>query len=593
MREGSVSNALTLLSMLAVVAMTACVDGQRARFSDDVPTATDTTDTQTGDTGLEVDVAVNDTVVDTVPDTAPDTTHTDSVDDTTVVADVTECRNDSDCVPVTANVCLSYGCVNKVCRETRFSETPCSDGNACTVDDTCRLGVCVPSGELDCEVFHKDCWVAKSRVCDPSIGCDGVAETRGTSCDDDVGKEPGSCVNGWVVPDDRCDGNGMCVDQGARIPTGIHPLAGSWLVVFANAPADVSGTTLRGFLNFSNDGSVTFTNAVASSQGVLDELTSSPGTFCTSLSGQTTIALGDQTFIAYADKGSETMTLYGLGDGAPVHGIGIRPTGSSIVPTGEYRLVSTAHFLGRSPAPVMTWQGSINFADGCLTGSGIIATSPDLGVNHSYIADGTDCFASFQGGHRINLELIADGTTDPAQRTPVRWTGGIGPRGDVIVLTRDDTAIRYGIIVLVRDRTSGRSNLSGPYAFVSMHGGIGAPDQAVAEIVPRLDAGVIRYQASSTVNGELFTGDESSVIGPGWWFTPVVGSRYSHRVVFGGPVLEHVGWVSSNDRFIMGWRSSTSTNPNTPGPLSLIPSEGSLLLAVQPTDYTVPEVVGR
>ncbi len=589
MREDAVSNALTLVSTLAILALTACVDGQRARVSDSV-----STDTQTGDTVLEGDTEVTADTVDTVADTfvESDVTQPDTVADT-VGPDIRECRGNGDCVPATPNACVLYSCVSQVCRETGLSETPCSDGSVCTVNDSCQQGVCVPGVELDCAGFHDDCWVAKNKTCDPSIGCDGVAETRGTSCDDDVGEDPGTCVSGWEIPDDRCDGNGMCVDQGARLPTGIHPLAGSWLVVFANAPTDATGTTFRGFLNLGNDGSLTFTSAVATSVGVLDELTSSPGTFCTSLSGQTTITLGDHTFIAYADKGSEMMTLYGQGDGDPVHGIAIRPTGSSIVPTGEYRLVSTAHFLGRSPPPVMTWQGTITFDGGCLTGSGIIATSPDLGVSHSYVADGSDCFTGFQGGHRINLELIADGVTDPAQRTPVRWTGGIGPRGDVIVLTRDDGAIRYGILVLVRDRTAGRANLSGPYAFVSMHGGIGSPDPVGAQIVHRFDAGVIGYQAGAMVDGELFTGDENSDVGPGWWFTSAVGSRYSHRVVFAGQVLEHVGWVSANDRFIMGWRSATSTTPNMPGPLSLIPSEGSLFLAIQPTDYAVPEVVGR
>jgi hypothetical protein len=573
--------AITLVSVLTVAAMAACVDGQRARVSNDVPT-----DTQTGDTAVEGDTA-DGVLVDS--DTSTEVSQPDSVDDTSVVPDVTECRTENDCIPGTPNPCLVYSCVSKTCKETPLSERSCSDGNACTVDDTCQLGVCVPGGELDCARFHDECWVAKSKACDPLIGCDGVAESRGTSCDDDVGHDPGSCVNGWVVPDDRCDGNGMCVDQAARIPAGIHPLAGNWLVVFSNAPTNGTGTTFRGVLSFENSGSVSLTNAVATSAGVLDQLTSSSGTFCTSLSGQTIIELGDQTFITYADKGAEMMTLYGPGDGDPIHGVAIRPSGSSIAPTGTYRLVSTAHYTGRSTPQVMTWQGTVSFTDGCLTDSGVIATTAGLGVSHSYVADGSDCFVSIQGGHRLNLELVPDGTTDPSQTIPVRWTGGIGPRGDVIVLTRDDGAIRYGVLVLVRDRTVGRANLSGPYAFVSMHGGIGSPDQA--QVAPRLDAGVIGYQPGAVVNGELFIGGENLGVGPGWWFTPAVGSRYSHRVAFGGRVLEHVGWVSPNDRFIMGWRSVPSTTPNTPGLLSFIPSEGSLFLAIQPTDYTVPEVV--
>ncbi len=71
--------------------------------------------------------------------------------------------------------------------------TPCSDGNACTLDDRCDGGRCVAGAARTCE--SADVCVAAS--CDPASGCVEVATTA--SCDD---QNP--CTVGDVCADKAC-----------------------------------------------------------------------------------------------------------------------------------------------------------------------------------------------------------------------------------------------------------------------------------------------------------------------------------------------------------------------------------------------------
>ena len=57
--------------------------------------------------------------------------------------------------------------------------TPCDDGNACTVDDTCEQGACVGGESLACD----DDGPCSLGTCDPAVGCVVEDQPDGTTCE--------------------------------------------------------------------------------------------------------------------------------------------------------------------------------------------------------------------------------------------------------------------------------------------------------------------------------------------------------------------------------------------------------------------------
>ena len=98
-----------------------------------------------------------------------------------VCSDGNDCTTDS-CNPVS-------GCF--------FSNNtnPCSDGDACTANDTCAGGVCVPGAAVNCD----DGNVCTDDSCDSGIGCVHAANTG--SCDDSS-----LCTTGDVCSGGTCSG---------------------------------------------------------------------------------------------------------------------------------------------------------------------------------------------------------------------------------------------------------------------------------------------------------------------------------------------------------------------------------------------------
>lgn len=560
-----------MLVMLVVTVSAGCIDGQRQQAD---TTAADTTDdTLTGDTDMPVD---------TVEDTGTVTNDLVPVDTDEPEVDVVECTGNASCVPEAPNDCIDYQCINTHCVESPLHNTTCDDGNACTTDDSCDHGVCEGADELECDEIDAQCWNGAAKTCDPILGCGGSAAARGVACDDEDGPEPGVCEGGWRIPVDTCDGQGLCVDRSGLVPSGLHPLAGSWYAVIASAPTQANALTLRAVMTFDNQGGLGLSNVAVSSNTIPDFATGTRGTYCASLDGEIRIEVGGISLVAWANNANETMIfgdMAAAGDASTqrFHGMAVRGSGSPNLVTGTYRLVSTATYPA-TPAPVMTWQGQLGFTDGCITDGGEVSTGTGLGVTHSYESSGNACFGAHQGGHRIAATLLPDGVTNPDSGVAVQWTGAISARGDLLLLTRDDGGLRYGILVLVRDQAAERADLSGDFAFVSLTGGITDSSQTPATISPNLHVGSINYRVAAQADGTLIDG---GVVGPGWWFTSIAGSRYAHRVVIGQPVVEHSGWVSRDDSFIMGWRVTPGSNPLVPQLLTLTPAEGSLFLAVK------------
>ena len=83
-----------------------------------------------------------------------------------------QCHNAGTCDPATG------GCSNPA----KADSTPCSDGNSCTLTDTCQAGACTGSNPKAC-VASDQCHTAGT--CDPATGtCSNPARGDGTGCSD-------------------------------------------------------------------------------------------------------------------------------------------------------------------------------------------------------------------------------------------------------------------------------------------------------------------------------------------------------------------------------------------------------------------------
>ena len=129
-----------------------------------------------------------------------------------------ECDDGNDC---TDDDCLAtVGCVYS------YNMSPCDDGDACTEADTCSAGNCMGGPALDCD----DDDVCTDDSCDPAIGCthvfnvapceDGDACMIGDSCvlGVCVAGEPVDCGDDDVCTDDSCDPGSGCVHLYNTLP---------------------------------------------------------------------------------------------------------------------------------------------------------------------------------------------------------------------------------------------------------------------------------------------------------------------------------------------------------------------------------------
>lgn len=82
------------------------------------------------------------------------------------------CHDDGVCDPDTGSCSIVY----------KANGTACSDSNACTLNDACYLGTCVPGTQKPCEALDQCHDVG---VCDTLTGyCSNPYKANGTACDD-------------------------------------------------------------------------------------------------------------------------------------------------------------------------------------------------------------------------------------------------------------------------------------------------------------------------------------------------------------------------------------------------------------------------
>jgi len=112
---------------------------------------------------------------------------------------------------VDCSVIDTPSCFKSVCNETTKTcevvadddGTSCDDGLFCTVDDTCKDGMCVGGGQNDCSLMPADC---EDVTCDEaSKSCGTTPKTQGAACivQGDLCKVNATCQNGLCIGSDK------------------------------------------------------------------------------------------------------------------------------------------------------------------------------------------------------------------------------------------------------------------------------------------------------------------------------------------------------------------------------------------------------
>jgi hypothetical protein len=92
----------------------------------------------------------------------------------------------------------------------KADDTPCDDGDACTIDDTCSTGACVGGRPSNCDDIN----VCTDDSCEPARGC--VHTDNAAACDDtNACTSADTCSNGTCTggPLYNCDDGNTCTDD--------------------------------------------------------------------------------------------------------------------------------------------------------------------------------------------------------------------------------------------------------------------------------------------------------------------------------------------------------------------------------------------
>lgn len=140
-----------------------------------------------------------------------------------VLVNVVSCLVAADCND--GNPCTTDNCVANVCQNVN-NTNPCNDNNACTTNDACSSGACVGGPALVCDDFN----VCTTDTCNPSSGCiftnnsnpcsDGNACTTNDTCAGGVcvGGAAPNCNDGNLCTTDTCIPATGCSNTNNSLP---------------------------------------------------------------------------------------------------------------------------------------------------------------------------------------------------------------------------------------------------------------------------------------------------------------------------------------------------------------------------------------
>lgn len=149
--------------------------------------------------------------------------------------------------PCTDDLCdLVQGCLHVV------NADPCDDGEVCTVNDTCALGLCQPGLPRDCD----DDNLCTDDACDSGVGC--VHSNNSQPCDDgSICTDGDVCANGACVPGVGidCDDANSCTEDSCHDELGCqHETLADGVVCADDGNSCTSDTCQAGVCEHSGDG---------------------------------------------------------------------------------------------------------------------------------------------------------------------------------------------------------------------------------------------------------------------------------------------------------------------------------------------------
>jgi len=502
----------------------------------------------------------------------------------TEIEEVPECTEHIDCFGRPgASVCSAWLCVERVCELVATNEGGnCEDGDRCTSGDFCQAGVCQRGpGKVTCPaVAAGGCVLAE---CRPATGCGTTPAAIGVECDNGSGAEPGACMVGGVVPSDRCDGAGTCVDSPAGNAPGASALAGKWFAVYTSFGRFAAPTTARALLSIAA-GANTFAIGAARAYATSPFVEGGKGYFCPRADGSLDGAVGSGAIGIGEVRGHQIEErLAVVADSSDGLAVLLRADeGSSTQVHGRYAYFQTTIvFGGASPA---TWQGTMDFDNGCLTG-GSLETDPLVAGTYDVVTSGIDCLtASGTPGEGSLFQLLThvrarEGDT---QSYPIDYRGAIGRGGDIVVMVKDQnvggspsTTPEYGIVILVRQPSAAPVPITGDWVY-NLQLKLGA--DAV-----RRDIGELSWDPDGAISGDVLTTlDGDKVVSSGWFALDNGQKTLSQKVIVGGLPFYQVGFMAPSKRFVVGWNVAAPSNPNVAALLGNTPRYGSMLLMLRP-----------
>ncbi len=179
----------------------ACVGGPPPNCNDNNVCTDDSCDSQTGCTHTNNAASCDDGNACTTTDTCSG--------GTCVGGPAADCNDNNGCTDDGCNPANGCTHVN--------NNDPCSDGNACTTNDTCSAGACVGGAPPDCN----DSNACTNDSCNAASGCEHVNNNNpcddGSACTTSDICNGGSCVGG-AAP--NCDDGNGCTDDSCNSLTG-------------------------------------------------------------------------------------------------------------------------------------------------------------------------------------------------------------------------------------------------------------------------------------------------------------------------------------------------------------------------------------
>lgn len=422
------------------------------------------------------------------------------------------------------------------------------------------------------------CWeLTSAPVCDPSSGCPATPRPEGWACGEATTP---TCEGGWAVPVPSCSGAGECVDHAAEVPTGIHPLAGSWFFVTSSTTQGSMPHTARALLTLGGTlGTWTAVNVLSTSLDYAAHFDTSveAGDYCLGLAGDVTLSHGDRAWDGFVDESVNVMVFAGAsGDELAV---AVRASFDLSTLDGEYAWVGTAWGPGAETIPsFVTYHGGIRLKAGCIESGSETATLPGLGP--ALELKGGFCFGAEDG------VLVLDGearVADSGEVVAYRLVGAAAMNGDMLLVTREAGEIRYGTTLLVRQGAPMPRSPEGRWRFVSQRGGLGPLGPgAVAQV---LEDGWLRLGPGQAIAGEVFGFFLVSDVVGGWWSSSTSPPRYSHRASFGDVLMHHTGYAVPGGTFVVAMGTAAPSDAATPTVLPPLVGEGSLFVMVRPASF--------